>query len=219
VVVFLDALGTLVGLQPPAPRLRALLAEHGVEVSLEQAERGFAAEIGYYLAHHLEGSDRERLDDLRDRCATELMRGLDVEGLDHATARSAMLGSLSFVPFAEVPDALAELRAAGHRLLVVSNWDCSLPDWLGPAGLLEHVEAVVSSGDAGVAKPDPRIFERALELAGAEPDEVVHVGDSIDNDVAGARAAGLRAILVARNGGAPAEVEAVSLLTDVPALL
>jgi putative hydrolase of the HAD superfamily len=147
------------------------------------------------------------------------MRGLDLEGLDHATAREAMLGSLSFVPFAEVPEALAQLHAAGHRLLVVSNWDCSLPDWLGPAGLMEHVEAVVSSGATGVAKPDPEIFERALALAGAARGDVVHVGDSVENDVAGARAAGLRAILVARNGAAPPGVEAIPLLTELPALL
>jgi FMN phosphatase YigB (HAD superfamily) len=218
-VVFLDALGTLVELRPPAPRLRALLAERGFEVSLEQAERGFAAEITYYLAHHLEGSDRERLDDLRDRCAVELMRALELDGLDHPTAREAMLGSLSFVPFAEAPDALAALRGAGHRLLVVSNWDCSLADWLGPAGLLEHVEGVVSSGGTGAAKPDPAIFERALALAGAQPAEVVHVGDSIDNDVAGARGVGLRAILVARVGSAPAGVETVRSLSELPALL
>jgi putative hydrolase of the HAD superfamily len=219
VVVFLDALGTLVELQPPAPRLRALLGERGFEVSLEQAERGFAAEISYYLAHHLEGSDRAALDDLRDRCVTELMRGLDADGLDHATAREAMLASLSFVPFAEVPGALAALRDAGHRLLVVSNWDCSLADWLGPAGLLENVEAVVSSGEVGAAKPDARIFERALSLAGARADEVVHVGDSIDNDIAGARALGLRAILVARDGSEPRGVETVRSLSELPALL
>jgi putative hydrolase of the HAD superfamily len=219
VVVFLDALGTLVELQPPAPRLQALLEARGFPVTEEQAARGFAAEIGYYLEHHLEGSDRERLDDLRDRCATELMKALDVPGLDHPTAREAMLGSLSFVPYPDVPPGLEALRAAGHRLLVVSNWDCSLPEWLGPAGLLEHVEAVVSSGEVGVAKPDAGIFERALEVAEAEPDEVVHVGDSLDNDVAGARAVGLRAILVQRDGPAPDGVETVSSLAELPLLL
>ena len=74
--VLLDALGTLVELQPPAPRLRALLAEAGFEVSEEQAAAGFGAEIGYYLQHHLEGGDRERLDLLRDRCAEALRAGL-----------------------------------------------------------------------------------------------------------------------------------------------
>jgi hypothetical protein len=51
--VLLDALGTLVALDPPAPRLRRLLAEEGYEVSEEQAAAGFAAEISYYLEHHL----------------------------------------------------------------------------------------------------------------------------------------------------------------------
>jgi putative hydrolase of the HAD superfamily len=130
-----------------------------------------------------------------------------------------MLASLSFVPYPDVLPALEALRSAGHRLLIVSNWDCSLPEWLGPAGLLDHVEAVVSSGEVGVAKPDRGIFERALELAGAAPGDAVHVGDSMDNDVAGARAAGLRAILVQRDGAAPDGVEAVSSLAELPLLL
>jgi putative hydrolase of the HAD superfamily len=217
--VLLDALGTLVELQPPAPRLRRKLAEEGFEVSEERAAAGFAAEISYYLAHHLDGSDRERLEDLRDRCATAMMEALELPGLDHATARRAMLGALEFTAFPDAGEALAELRARGHRLVVASNWDCSLPDWLGPTGLLEHVDGVVTSAAAGAAKPDPAVFRRALSLAGVDGGEAVHVGDSLDNDVAGARAAGIRAILVQR-GGEPAEgVETVRLLTELPALL
>jgi putative hydrolase of the HAD superfamily len=104
-------------------------------------------------------------------------------------------------------------------LVVVSNWDCSLPDWLGPAGLLEHVEAVVTSAQAGAAKPARGIFERALELAGAGPREAVHVGDSLDNDVAGARAVGIRPVLLARDGRPSAGVEAIRSLAELPALL
>jgi 2-haloalkanoic acid dehalogenase type II len=217
--VFLDALGTLVELRPPAPRLRRLLAADGFEVSQERAAAGFAAEISYYLAHHLEGSDRARLDDLRDRCATAMMEALELPGLDHATARRAMLGSLEFTPYPDALDALRELRREGRTLLVVSNWDCSLPDWLGPTGLLELVDSVLTSADADAAKPDAAIFRRALELAGAEPDAVVHVGDSLDNDVEGARALGIRPILVRRDGDRPAGVEAVRTLVEVPGLL
>jgi 2-haloalkanoic acid dehalogenase type II len=217
--VFLDALGTLVELQPPAPRLRRLLAAEGFEVSEERAAAGFAAEISYYLAHHLEGSDRARLDDLRDRCATAMMKALDLPGLDHATARRAMLGSLEFTPYPDALEALRELRERGHATIVVSNWDCSLPDWLGSTGLLDLVAGVVTSADAGAAKPDPRVFRRALELAGVDGPEAVHVGDSLDNDVAGARAVGIRSILIQRNGEPPAGVEAVSSLTELPALL
>ena len=217
--VLLDALGTLVELQPPAPRLRAQLASEGFEVSEERAAAGFAAEISYYLAHHLEGSDRERLDDLRDRCATAMMEALELPGLDHATARRAMLGALEFTAFPDAGEALVELRARGHRLVVASNWDCSLPDWLGPTGLLEHVDGVVTSADAGAAKPDPAVFRRALALAGVDGGGAVHVGDSLDNDVAGARAVGIRAILVQRAGEPPDGVEAVRSLTELPDVL
>jgi putative hydrolase of the HAD superfamily len=218
--IFLDALGTLVELQPPAPRLRARLAEAGFEVSEERAAAGFAAEISYYLAHHLEGSDRRRLEDLRDRCATAMMEALGLAGLDHATARRAMLRALEFTPYPDALEGLAGLRERGHRLVVVSNWDCSLPDWLGPTGLLELVDGVVTSADAGAAKPDPAVFRKALELAGADDGAgAVHVGDSLDNDVAGARAMGIRAILVQRDGEPPPGVETVRALTEVATLV
>jgi putative hydrolase of the HAD superfamily len=217
--ILLDALGTLVELQPPAPRLRARLAEEGFEVSEERAAAGFAAEISYYLAHHLEGSDRERLDDLRDRCAATMMQALELPGLDHATARRAMLGALAFRPFPDALAGLGELRARGHRLVVASNWDCSLPDWLGRAGLVELLDGVVTSADAGAAKPDPAVFRRALELAGVDGAAAVHVGDSLDNDVAGARAVGIRAILVQRDGDPPPGVETVRALTELATLV
>ena len=217
--VLLDALGTLVELQPPAPRLRRLVAEEGFEVSEERAAAGFAAEITYYLAHHLEGSDRERLDDLRDRCAEQLRAALELPGLDHATARRAMLGSLEFTAYPDALDVLPALRARGLRLVVASNWDCSLPGFLAPTGLLDLVDGVVTSAESGAAKPDPAVFRRALRLAGAAPGDAVHVGDSLDNDVAGARAFGIRPILVQRGGDPPAGVEAVRSLAEVPSLL
>ena len=217
--VFLDALGTLVELQPPALRLRRRLAEEGFEVSDERAAAGFAVEISYYLAHHLEGSDRGRLDELRDRCATAMMEALEVPGLDHRTARRAMLGALEFKPFPDVLAALAALRERGHGMVIVSNWDCSLPDWLAPTGILELVTGVVTSADVGAAKPDAAIFHRALELAGVEGSGAVHVGDSLENDVAGARALGIRAILVQREGEPPPGVESVRALTEVATLV
>jgi putative hydrolase of the HAD superfamily len=220
VPILLDALGTLVELQPPAPRLRRRLAEEGFDVSEERAAAGFAAEIAYYLAHHLEGSDRERLEDLRDRCAEEIMSAIELPGLDHAAARRAMLGALEFKPYPDALEGLADLRARGHSLVVVSNWDCSLPDWLGPTGLLELVDGVVTSADAGAAKPEPAVFRKALELAGVDDGAgAVHVGDSLDNDVVGARAMGIRAVLVQREGEPPPGVETVRALTEVATLV
>jgi putative hydrolase of the HAD superfamily len=217
--VLLDALGTLVELQPPAPRLQRVLAQSGFEISEEQAAAGFAAEIAYYLDHHLEGSDRERLERLRDRCAEELRRALDIPDLDHATARRAMLQALEFRPYPDALPALAELRALGMTLAVASNWDCSLPDWLEPAGITELVDGVVTSAEVGAPKPNPRVFERALAIAGVRPSEALHVGDKVDNDVEGAAAAGIRAVLVQREGEPPPGVEVIRSLRELPALL
>ena len=218
--VLLDALGTLVRLEPPAPRLRALLAREGLEVSEERAAGAFGAEIAYYLDHHLEGSTPEGLDDLRDRCAEVLSGALAVPGLSHAGARRAMLGALSFRPFPDALPALRELRERGERLVIVSNWDRSLPVWIAGTGLLSLVEGVVTSAEAGCAKPAAEIFERGLAVAGATASSAVHVGDSIDKDVEGALAAGIRPVLVERHGGvAPGGTEAIATLAELPALL
>jgi putative hydrolase of the HAD superfamily len=218
-IVFLDALGTLVRLESPAPRLRALLAKEGHDVSEEHAEAAFRAEISYYVEHHLEGSDETALDDLRDRCAAILLDALGLPGLEHADARRAMLAALSFQPYPEVPEALRALHERGIPLIAVSNWDCSLCRWLEDAGLLELLDGVVSSGASGFAKPDPAIFLRALWYAGAEPQDVLHVGDSLDKDVAGARAAHIRPVLLCRDGERPGGVETIGTLAELPSLL
>jgi putative hydrolase of the HAD superfamily len=217
--VLLDALGTLVELQPPAPRLREALRREGFDLSQEQAAAGIGAEIGYYLAHHLEGHDRESLEGLRDRCADEMRRALAIPDLDHAPARRAMLAALEFEPYPDVIPGLRVLRERGLTLVIVSNWDCSLKDWLAPSGLIDLVDGVVTSAEVHSAKPDPAVFLRALEVAGAEPGQALHVGDSVENDVEGARAAGIRALLVARAGDAPAGVEAVGSLEEVASLI
>jgi putative hydrolase of the HAD superfamily len=217
--VLLDALGTLVELRAPAPRLRRLLGESGFEVSEEQAATGFAAEIAYYLDHHLEGSDRERLERLRDRCAEEMRKALAVPGLDHVAARQAMLGSLDFAAYPDVLPALRELRGRGVMLVVASNWDCSLPDWLARARILELVDGVVTSAEVGAAKPSARVFARALAVAGVGAAEALHVGDKVDNDVEGAVAAGVRGVLLQREGDPPPGIEAIRSLRELAALL
>jgi putative hydrolase of the HAD superfamily len=214
--VLLDSFGTLVSMDPPGPRLRDELARAGFDVSEQQADAAFRAEIGYYLEHHVEGRDARSLDALRDRCAERLRESLGLPGLDHARAREAMLASLRFSAYDDAAPALRELRERGFRLVVASNWDCSLPEVLARAGLGRFVDAVVSSATAGAVKPDPLLFRAALDAAGCGPDEAVHVGDSPENDVAGARAAGLRAVLLDRGG---AGGDAIRSLRELPALI
>lgn len=198
--VLLDSLGTLVELEPPVPRLRAELAARGFDVKEELVARAFGAEVAYYVEHHTEGRDQSTLAELRNRCASVLLGELGIPELPPADAREALLAALSFRAFDDVEPALRELRERGLRLVVVSNWDCSLREVLERAGVLELVDAAVSSAEAGAPKPDPAPFEAGLAAAGCEPGEAVHVGDSEENDVAGAGAAGIRAILLRRGG-------------------
>ena len=86
--------------------------------------------------------------------------------------------------------------------MAVSNWDCSLPRVLERCGLDGLLDGTVTSAEAGSRKPDPGIFGAALELAGCEPSEALHVGDTAEEDVAGARAAGIRPLLIDRDGDA-----------------
>jgi len=134
--VLLDVLGTLVELESPAPALREEIERRtGIDIGEERAAAAFAAEIGYYLAHHIEGRDMNAVDDLRDRCAEEIRRELRFDELDHATAREAMLAALRFRAFPDALPLLRTLRERGVRVVAASNWDASLPDTLDSVGL------------------------------------------------------------------------------------
>jgi putative hydrolase of the HAD superfamily len=211
-----------VHMQPPGPRLREQLRERaGVEVSEEQATAGFAAEIRYYLEHHLEGGDPQSLDVLRDHCASVLRDALGVEQVELEVVREAMLASLHFEAFPDAAAALDELRSRGVRVVAASNWDSSLPEVLQRTGLAPLLDGVVSSAAAGAAKPDPRLFEAALELAGVAPGDALHVGDRPDKDVDGAQALGMRAVLIARDGPPPSAAGApvIATLAELPPLV
>jgi putative hydrolase of the HAD superfamily len=217
--VLLDALGTLVRLEPPAPRLREELRRRGVDVDEATAARGMAGEIAYYLEHHMEGRDSASLERLRDRCADALADALAVPGLSGPDVRGPLLDSLRFSVFPDVVPALRELRGRGLRLVVASNWDCSLAGRLEEAGLMGLLDGAVSSAVVGQAKPASAVFLAALRLARVGPSEALHVGDSLDGDVEGARAAGLRAVLLARDREPPPGVPAVRSLAEVPSLI
>jgi putative hydrolase of the HAD superfamily len=196
--VLLDALGTLVALEPPAPRLCVELADRfGLKVGLEEASRAIGAEIAYYRAHLNEGRDRESVAELRNRCASVLADALGVQ----LPLTDALLASLSFVAFDDASVALRELREDGMRLVVVSNWDWSLHEVLEHVGLAPLLDGVVTSAEVGFRKPGGEIFERALQLAGVPAARAIHVGDSFEEDVVGARAAGIEPVLIRRDGG------------------
>jgi putative hydrolase of the HAD superfamily len=214
--VLLDALGTLVHFEPPAPLLRAALRERlGVDVAPEASEAAMKAEIAYYRAHLHEGRDAASLADLRRRSAEAMRPALGVD----ADLTEALLDALRFRAYPDAAPALATLRSRGLVIVVVSNWDHSLHERLAETGLAPLVDHAVASAELGQAKPDRAIFEHALGLAGVEPGSALHAGDSPREDVEGALAAGLRAVLVARRERpAEAPVPVIGSLAELPPL-
>ncbi|MDO8211513.1 HAD family hydrolase [Conexibacter sp. CPCC 206217] len=216
----LDALGTLLELEPPVQPLRRELRERfGLELSAEQAYAAMKAEIGWYRANHDSARDRASLAVLRRDAAAALR-----DALPPAAARielepltEALLAALRFRPFPEVPGVLRAARAAGIRLVVVSNWDVSLHDALAQTGLAPLLDGVLTSAEVGSAKPAREIFDRALALAGVEAGAALHVGDDVAADVEGARAAGIDVRLVLRDGAsAPAGITTIRSLRELP---
>ena len=103
-------------------------------------------------------------------------------------------------PDPDVPAVFEVLQGAGLRLGAVSNADGRVAAQLAQAGLARWFEVVVDSALAGVAKPDPRILHLALERMGVAPERALYVGDILDVDVRGARAAGMYGVLYDRHG-------------------
>jgi putative hydrolase of the HAD superfamily len=211
----------LLELLPPAPRLQAALRERlGIEVSLEQAGRAITAEIGFYRAHLWMGRDAAGLAELRRRCAEVLREALDRPDLELGALTDALLAAIRFEPFPDAVPALRALRAVGVKLVAASNWDVSLHEQLERTGLAELLDGALSSAEVGAPKPGPEIFTRALALAGATPEEALHVGDDLEADVGGALAAGLEPVLIDRDGTleAPPGVRRIASLAELPAL-
>lgn len=187
--VTVDAFGTLVGLRDPVERLSAALAERGAARGHAAVARAFAAEAAFYTAHSYEGRDPETLASLRRDCATVFLADLGAD-LDPEEFASALVGSLEFSLLPGAEDALDILRSAGLALACVANWDFTLPCHLERLGVAGRFDAIVTSAEASVQKPDPAIFRLALARIGVPPGRALHVGDS-ESDHEGARRAAL----------------------------
>jgi len=102
--------------------------------------------------------------------------------------------------FPDTMTAVEGLKAQGFELGIISNFDSRLFSVLRGLGLAEAFDTVTISSLTRAAKPAPRIFQVALEKHAVDPDEAVHVGDSVRDDVEGATKAGLHAVLLDRQG-------------------
>lgn len=194
--VLLDAGGTLI--HPDHEWILERLAEEAVEATAadyEAARRRADAVVGDILRSDDPGTDQKRI---RTWFATILLSlGLPEDRLD-AVARDIRARhqqvALWVRPVPGTRAMLESLKDAGLRLAVISNADGRVADYLARAGLADLFELILDSGLEGVEKPDPEIFQRALDRMGLAPHEVVYVGDTWAVDVIGARRAGIEPV-------------------------
>lgn len=227
--VLLDMGDTLVQLAPSlnAAYHRAVAASGGrldedhlarsfAEVVRETDERnrhaGFVADEAY---------DRELWRDFNSRLLQRLEVAEHLWDAAHNEIEAAFVDPANFVIFPEVHDVLGELRAAGYRLAVCSNWSWHLDTLCDRLDLARYFEQIVISARVGFAKPHPAIFRHALDALNVPPEAVVHVGDNPIADVGGALGVGIRPVLLDRTGrDAAVEVaHRIATLRDLPPLL
>ena len=188
--VTVDGFGTLVGLVDPVPALDRALRERGVERSAGAVREAFAAEVAYYRPNAVAGRDPGSLAALRLRCTAVFLEAAGAE-LEPAGFVDSVHGLDRVRADAGRARDGRSLRSRGLALAVVSNWDVGLAEHLERIGAAPLFGVIVTSAEAGAAKPDPAVFRLALERLGVDPGRALHVGDE-NEDEEGARAAGMR---------------------------
>ena len=205
--VFFDVDFTLIR---PGPRFQAggyhaTCAAHGIEVDPARFDAAVAAAVPL-----LDPDDRRYHDDIFIRFTSRIIEGMGGTGSRVDAAAREIYDDWAehrhFHLYDDVPDALVALRRAGVRVGLISNSHRCLSSFASHFALDGLITGGVSSSEHGYMKPHPKIFEAALDLLQVPAAEAVMVGDSLAHDIAGAVAAGLRAVLLARGPSRPSPV-------------
>lgn len=207
-VVLFDVGATLLHPCPSVEETFARIAvERGHELTVQDVEPHMPGMEAFYEAEYLrdgdfwcshEGSVAIWLDQYRYLShALGIVR--DAEGMAQAV-HEAYRRADHWQLYPDVLPCLKGLKEQGAVLAVVSNWDAELEGLLRDLRLLPYFDLVISSANVGYRKPDPVIFELALEGLNIASHNAIHVGDRPDADGDGASAAGIRPLIIDRDG-------------------
>ena len=228
-VITFDFYNTLVKFWPPLEEIqKAACFTKGLTASPEAIRRGYArADILFNQANEEEPlslrSPERRLDFFSEY--EQLI--LDTAGIPVTRPLAREIWELAiavpkqFTPFEDTLPTLTFLRDRSYRLGIITNLRADLAPLVRQAGFEQCMDFCVNSTLAGSEKPHAPIFEEAIRRAGVKPREMLHIGDQVRSDVAGARAMGMHAALLDRGGwheavdGCPK----ISTLGEVPGLL
>lgn len=208
-VIFLDAVGTLFGVKGGVGEVYQTLARQaGVEASAQQLDQAFyhsfatADAMAFPDVPAVDIPHREYLWWLA--IAKDTFRGAgifedfeDFEGFFEGVYQHFATAT-PWVVYDDTVSSLKRWRTMGISLGIISNFDSRIYAVLEALELKQYFDTITISTEAGAAKPDPLIFTTALQKHGCQPQDAWHVGDSRNDDIQGANAAGLRGIWIKR---------------------
>jgi putative hydrolase of the HAD superfamily len=201
-VVTFDAAGTLIRLVRPPGVIYAEVAQlFGFSLDPDRVQEAFRSTWGTFappteFAGPVPDDDREWWRGLVVR--TMEVAGYQIEPFDDyfKTVYQFFARPGVWELWPDVPLVMTELTRLKIRLGVISNFDRRLFEIFAHLGIRETYEHVIISSEIGVRKPAARIFKEAAQRFDVNVSEILHVGDEFESDFAGARAAGLDALLV-----------------------
>jgi len=220
--VFLDVDGTLLWVDLDVEGYVVDLAPYAANGSLtvERAKGPVWEGLRRHIEENIEHRTEEDLADFKRRNAEITASELSIRAPTDLLAEVAER-RISFNPYPESEAVLRRLRETGVGMYVISNWDLGLFEVLEDLDWMRYFDGVVVSAVSGVEKPDPRLFEEALEASGVGRDRVVHVGNDPVTDISGAAEAGIDTVLVDRKGNiaAPEATFVIPDLNELPDLV
>jgi len=206
--IFFDWFNTLALYDPPREELHSQACrEFGIELSPEAVMRGFLTADRYFWEENAKSPVQKRSPEeqaevyyrYQDILLTEAGAKVDKELLLKIMGRAHQLfKGVSFVLFDDVLSTLKTLKERKLILGVLTNATKEMISIHRKLGLEPYLDFVVTSEEVGSDKPHPPIFLKALERAGVNASEAVHVGDQYSLDIVGARGVGISPILIDR---------------------
>lgn len=206
--VFLDWFNTLARFDPPREELhRQSLQEFGIAASPDEVGRGLLLADKYWFGENIKAKVTARSPEEQAEIGLRYQQILLTEAgvkvtkelLSKIVKKALELyKGVTFALFKDVLSTLKELKEQKYILGLLTNLDKDMAPICRQLGLEPYLDFVVTSGEVGSDKPEPPIFLVALQRAGVNASEAVHVGDQYKIDVVGARGVGISPILIDR---------------------
>lgn len=224
--VFFDFYNTLAYFWPPVEEIQSSACrEVGLFVEKEGILKGYAVADELFSRENHDRPLYLRSEDERNRFFSRYEQlilkgaGLDVSlALAESVWRVGATVPKSFALFGDAASTLRNLKEMELATGVLSNLHEDLTPLVAELGVAPYLDALVTSEEVGAEKPDPRMFNAALEKVGILPGEAVHVGDQYHSDVKGAKAVGMNAVLLDR-GNYHSDITDCPRVDGLPGLL